>query len=58
MGHKRAQLAKPLMQKDTNILNAELGHALEVIAHATTKAMGLYLTGMFKPCEDCALGKA
>ena len=24
----------------------------------TGRAMGLHLTGMFKPCEDCALGNA
>ena len=25
---------------------------------ATTKALGIQVTGMFKQCEDCALGKA
>ena len=27
-----------------------------VITHATTKAMGIHLTGTFRPCKDCAIG--
>ena len=43
---------------DINTLYMELGHPLEVITQATGGAMRLHFTGMFKPCEDCALGEA
>ena len=57
-GLERAWLAKSLIQKDINVLHAELGNPSEVITHATARAMYHHLTGMFKSCEDCALGKA
>ena len=44
--------------KNINVFYAELGSLLEVITHAVGLAMGLHLTDMFKPCEDCTLGKA
>ena len=50
----RSQLATSTIQKDINVLHAELGLPSKVITHATGRAMGLYLTGTFKPCEDCA----
>ena len=30
----------------------------ETITHITTKILSIQVTGTFKPCEDCALGKA
>ena len=41
-----------------NELNMELGHTLKAITRATENARNLKLTGVFKACEDCALGKA
>ena len=41
-----------------NELHMELGHTLKAITRATENAMNLKLTGVFKACEDCALGKA
>ena len=41
-----------------NVLHNELGDHLEVITQATSRVMGLHLTGAFNPCEGCALGKA
>ena len=29
-----------------------------MITYATAKSIGIHLTGMFRQCEDCALGKA
>ena len=49
--------AKPL-QKDINVLHAELGHYSKVITWATGRAMGLNIIGIFKHCEDCTLGMA
>ena len=57
-GHKRAQLAKSFIRKDINDLNAKPGKPSEVITHATTMLMGIVLTGICRPCENCALGKA
>ena len=45
-------------KKDINDLHAKMDHPSEFIAHTTGRAMGIHLTGMFKTCEDCALGKA
>ena len=45
-------------RKHINVLHAELNHPLEVIKHATGRAMGLILMAMFKPCKDCRLVKA
>ena len=58
MSHKKAQLARSSIKKDIKILKVKLGYPLEVITHETGKAMGLHLTGMFKPCEDCAFEKS
>ena len=43
---------------DIRELYTERGHPSEDITWATGKAMGLQLTGMFKPCKDCALTEA
>ena len=40
------------------MLHTKLVHPSEAITCATGRAMGLHLSGMFKPCEDCALGRA
>ena len=29
-----------------------------MITHALAKSMGIEVTGIFKPCKECALGKA
>ena len=55
---KRAVLAMTLPKKDINDLHIELGHPSEAITWSTAKALGIEVTGMFKSCEDCALGKA
>ena len=57
-GHAKAQLAKSSTKEDINALHAEFGYPSAAITHATGRATTLYLTGMFKTCEDCALGKA
>ena len=44
--------------KNINILYADLGYPSEAITHTTGKAMDIHLTGMFKSCGDCVLGKA
>ena len=56
--YKKVQLARSSNKKDINVLDVKLGHPSEILAHATGRAMGLHLTGMFKPCESCTLGKA
>ena len=43
---------------DINILHAEIVHHFKVITHETGMAMDVYLTGIFHPCEDCALREA
>ena len=48
---EQAHLAKSTIQpkqKDINILHADLGYPLQVITHATGRAIGLHLTGPFK----------
>ena len=45
-----------LKTKEINSIHTELWHPLEDIIWATGKVMGLQLTGMFKTCENCALG--
>ena len=57
-GHKKLQIAKALTKNDINNINTKLGHLSEVITQETAKAMGIYLTDMFRPCEDWALDKA
>ena len=44
--------------KNINYLHVELGHPSKTITHATAKAIGIQVTGTFKLCENCALGKA
>ena len=53
IGLKRAQEAMSLIQKDINIVHADIGNPSEVITHDTGRAMGLYLTDTFKPCGLC-----
>ena len=43
---------------DIKALNTELGYPLEEITQADVKGMGIQLSGTFKPCRACALGKA
>ena len=50
-------LAQP-QQKNIRIVHADIGHHLKGITWVTDSAMGLNLTGMFKPCKDCALVNA
>ena len=57
-GEERAQSATVLHKRDINDLHIELGHQSESITCTTAKDMGIKLKGAFKPCEDCALGKA
>ena len=47
-----------LSKKIINDLHIELGHPSETITCITTKVLGIQVTSPFKPCEDCALGKA
>ena len=49
---------KELKRKDNNNLHTEQGHPLEDLTWATGKAIGLQLTGTFKPTKACILGKA
>ena len=55
---ERAVSATALPKKSINNLHVELGHPSKTITHSTTKALGIRVTGMFKPCEGCVLGKA
>ena len=55
---ERSQFFTAQHKKSINDLHVELGHLSKVITHAATKAMGIQITGTFKPCEDCTLGKA
>ena len=52
------KLVTATCKKNINDLHAELYHPSESITHATTKAMGILVTSVFKPCEDCIWGKA
>ena len=56
--NERAVSATALPKKNINDLHIELGHPSEAITRITTKTLGIEVTDMFKPCEDCALGKA
>ena len=55
---ERAVSATTLPKRNINDLHIESGHPSETITQATTKALGIQVTGTFKPCEDCTLGKA
>ena len=56
-GEKRAQSTTSFCKKTIDELNIKLSHPTKSSTHATTKDMGIKLTGTFKPCEDCTLGK-
>ena len=43
---------------DVNVLHEMLGHPCEATTRATGKLMNKKVTGTFKPCENCLLGKA
>ena len=58
IGHKRVQLANALTMKNMHDLHVDSSHPSEVITHATTKSLGIKVTGTFNPCEDCTQGKA
>ena len=57
-GQEMVQLTNALPPKNVNSIHAKLGHSSKVIVHTTAKSMGIQVTGTFKPCEDCAWGKA
>ena len=50
--------ATALLKKNVNDLHVELGHPSKTITHSNAKAIGIQVTGTFKLCEDCTLGKA
>ena len=56
--NERAQSAMASPKKNIKNLHVELGHLFKTITHATAKALGIQVTGTFKPCENFALGKA
>ena len=56
--NKKAVTATALIKWDISNLHLELGHPSEAITRSTTKFFGIQLTSIFKPCENCALGKA
>ncbi len=47
--------AKPI---DVNELHQALTHPSERTTCSTGKALNMKVTGVFKPCEDCLIGKA
>ena len=53
----RAVSATALVKQNINNLHVEFGHPSEAIMRSTTKALRIYITGTFNPCEDCTLGK-
>ena len=54
--NERAASATALTKRNTIDIYIELGHPPETITHATTKALVIQVTSIFKPCENCALG--
>ena len=56
--NKRAVSATVPLKKNVIDLHVELGRPSKAITRSTAKGLGIQVTGMFKPCEDCALGKA
>ena len=56
--NERVSSATAIPKRNINNLHVELGHPSETITHITTKALCIQVTGMFKPCKDCDLGKA
>ena len=55
---EKAVSATALIKQDINDLHVELGHPSEAITIFTEKSFGIQVTGTFRLCEDCALGKA
>ena len=55
---ERVHTSNELKRKGVNALDNMLGHPLEEITQTIGKAMGLKLTGMFRTCKACALGRA
>ena len=55
---ERAVSATAPFKRNVNDLHIELGHPSEAITRSTTNGLGIQVTGMFKPCKDCALVKA
>ena len=45
-------------QKNIINLHVELGHPSKTNTDFTAEAMGIQVTGTFKPCKNCTLGKA
>ena len=43
---------------DINTYHQELGHPCESVTKATAKLKNIRLTGEFRPCKDCAVGKS
>ena len=56
--NKKAVSATALFKWDINDLHVELRHPSEASTRSTEKNFKIQVTGTFKPCEDCALGKA
>ena len=54
----KAVSAITLTKRNINNLRVELGHPSETITQATAKALGIQVTGTFKPCKNYALCKA
>ena len=55
-GHERSQLVRSSTEKDIYVLHIDLGHPSKVITYENGREMGLHLTGIFKPHEDCTPG--
>ena len=55
---ERELSAIALIKQNINNLHVELRHPSEAIMRSTTKYLGIQVTSMFNPCEDCTLGKA
>ena len=56
---KAAKAAKSKVKSiDVNELHQALTHPSERVTRTTGKALNMKVTGTFKPCEDCLIGKA
>ena len=56
--NERSVSATTLPKRNIHDLHVELGHPSETITQTTMNALGIQVIGIFKPCEDCILGKA
>ena len=56
--NEKAVSARALPTRDINDLHIELVHPSEAIMRSTARHLSIQVTSTFKPCEDCALGKA